>query len=404
MSKRPSLVFVSPRFLFPTDEGGKIRTTQILRGMKGGRFHITLMSPATPEQTARHREEIEAVCDRFIAWPARTGGPLHKITRLRHLLSFKPFSVAAGVNPVARRRVREQLQQGAQIAVFDFIHAATLAPIHSLCPTVMFTHNVEAEIFRRHAEVAGHPLKRYVWRGQHRKMARFEARELPRFDTVVAVSERDAEAFRAMPRNRRVAAIPTGVDLDFFAYLPPGDGDHLIFTGAMDWQANIDGIRFFMDEVWPLLVQRRPGVRMTVVGRRPHPELVEQAARRNLPWTFTGFVDDIRPHVYGGAAYVIPLRVGGGTRIKAYEAMAMGLPVVSTGLGVEGLPLTDGEQFLQADTPEAMAQALDRLLSDSALRLRLSQAARRHVEDHCSSLAVARCFEDICLRTMNGQG
>ncbi|EHQ52311.1 group 1 glycosyl transferase [Ectothiorhodospira sp. PHS-1] len=330
MSERPSLVFVSPRFLFPTDEGGKIRTTQILRGMKGGRFHITLMSPATPEQTARHREEIEAVCDRFIAWPARSVGPLHRITRLRHLLSLKPVSVAAGVDPVARRRVREQLQQGAQVAVFDFIHAATLAPLHSLCPTVMFTHNVEAEIFRRHAEVAGHPLKRYVWRGQHRKMARFEARELPRFDTVVAVSERDAEAFRAMPRNHRVEAIPTGVDLDFFAYQPPGEGDHLIFTGAMDWQANIDGI--------------------------------------------------------------------------AYEAMAMGLPVVSTGLGVEGLPLTDGEQFLQADTPEAMAQALDRLLSDSALRLRLSQAARRHVEDHCSSLAVARCFEDICQRTMNGQG
>ncbi|MCK7583195.1 MAG: glycosyltransferase [Chromatiales bacterium] len=283
--------------------------------------------------------------------------------------------------------------------MFDFTHMSILAPNDVPCPKLLFTHNVEAEIFARHARLARNPVKRYVWNTQHCRMEAFEARELPRYDTVVAVSERDAQAFARIPGIRRVSVIPTGVDLDFFAYHPPTDDERIVFTGVMDWQANIDGVGFFMDEVWPLVAKRRPRVRMIVVGRNPDPELVERAGKRNLPWIFTGFVDDIRPYVQGAGVYVIPLRVGGGTRIKAYEAMAMGLPVVSTELGVEGLPIIPEDHYLRADSPREMADAIDRLLSDSACRFRLSQTARRHVEACCSSRAVAKRFEDICIQT-----
>ncbi|NBC48489.1 MAG: glycosyltransferase, partial [Gammaproteobacteria bacterium] len=165
-------------------------------------------------------------------------------------------------------------------------------------------------------------------------------------------------------------------------------------------QANIDGIAFFMDAVWPHVVAQRPRAHVTIVGRNPNPALVERAKRRQLPFRFTGFVDDIRPEVKGAAAYIIPLRVGGGTRIKAFEAMAMGIPVVSTALGVEGLPVTPDEHYLQADSGEAFAAALVRLLEDQALRRSLSQTARDYVEEHFSSLAVARRFEAICWRTL----
>ncbi|MCG5524348.1 glycosyltransferase family 4 protein [Ectothiorhodospira haloalkaliphila] len=399
---RPRLLFVSPRFLFPADQGGKIRTTQILKGMKGGRFEIVLASPEGNGDAREYAQELEQICDRFIGWPQADPGPLHHITRLRHLLSPLPVSVVSDDATRGREVVGKALSNGVDLAVFDFLHAMVLAPDDWDCRSLMFTHNVEAEIFARHASVTRNPLKRAVWQQQYRKMQAYEHESLKRFDTVVAVSERDAAAFRALEGVGQVEPIPTGVDLDFFAWRSPGNGDHIVFTGAMDWQANIDGIEFFMDEIWPSVVERRPGAHVTIVGRNPSPALVERARRRDLPFTFTGFVDDIRTHVVDAAAYIIPLRVGGGTRIKAFEAMAMGIPVVSTGLGVEGLPITPDEHYLHGDTAADFADALVRLLEDGDLRQRLSQQARAYVEAHCSSQAVARRFDEICWQTLQG--
>ncbi|MFP4080346.1 MAG: glycosyltransferase [Ectothiorhodospira sp.] len=397
-------MFVSPRFLFPADQGGKIRTTQILKGMKGGRFEIVLASPEGNGDAREYAGELAQICDRFIGWPQAEPGPLHHITRLRHLVSSLPVSVISEDAARGREAVDRALSDGVDLVVFDFLHAMVLAPDTLGCRSLMFTHNVEAEIFARHAAVTRNPLKRAVWQQQYRKMRAYEHESLKRFDTVVAVSERDAATFRALDGMGRVEPIPTGVDLEFFACRPPGDDDHIVFTGAMDWQANIDGIGFFMDEIWPRVVARRPRAHVTIVGRNPAPALVDRARRRELPFTFTGFVDDIRTHVADAAAYIIPLRVGGGTRIKAFEAMAMGIPVVSTGLGVEGLSITPDTHYLHADTAVDFAHALVRLLEDGDLRQRLSQQARSYVESHCSAQAVARRFEDICWQTLQGAG
>lgn len=369
--------------------------------MKGGRFEIVLASPAANSAAEHHRRDLEAVCDRFVSWPETAHGPLNGLIRFRHLFSSLPIPVAEDFSAEGADTVRDALARQADAVVFDFLHSMVLAPKALVCPSLMFTHNVEAEIFRRHAEVTRNPIKRAVWRQQFHKMQAYEAHSLRRFDTVVAVSERDARTFSGIPGMGRVETIPTGVDLDYFAHTLPGDDDHIVFTGAMDWQANIDGIEFFMDEIWPRVARRRPGARVTIVGRKPAQSLVERARRRALPFRFTGFVDDIRPHVKGAAAYIIPLRVGGGTRIKAFEAMAMGIPVVSTGLGVEGLPVTPGEHYLLADGAEMFAEALVSLLEDRELGNTLSRQARRHVEENFSSGAVARCFEDICWRTFN---
>jgi len=405
VSQRPRLLFVSPRFLFPADQGGKIRTTQILRGMKGGRFEILLACPEPAGAAARYADDLQAICDRFISWPEPVQGPLYKLTRLRHLLSSLPVSVAGDFSTEGSRMVGEALSREADVVVFDFLHSMVLAPELIAKPSVMFTHNVEAEIFRRHAEVATNPIKATVWRQQYNKMRSYEENSLKRFDTVVAVSQRDADAFAAVPEMGTVAAIPTGVDLDFFAYREPGATDHIVFTGAMDWQANIDGIEFFMDEIWPRVAHKRPDARVTIVGRNPAQSLVDRARRRGLPFEFTGFVDDIRTHVVDAAAYIIPLRVGGGTRIKAFEAMAMGIPVVSTTLGMEGLDVRPKEHYLLADKADDFADALIQILEDRELGLQLSRQARQYVEEHFSSQAVARCFEDICWRTLSpGEG
>ena len=404
MSQRPRLLFVSARFLFPVDSGGKIRTTQILRGMKGGAFEVVLASPEPPGGAQRHAAELASVCDRYVGWPEPARDRLFAIARLRHTFGRLPIPVATDVSAAARTAVARELQTQPDAVVFDFPHATVWAPERLPAASVMFTHNVEAEIFARHAQVANDPLRRALWRSQHRKMQRFESAALRRFDTVVAVSKRDAAEFEREYGIGRVATIGTGVDLEYFAYSPPAPAPHVIFSGSMDWLANIDAIEFFLDSVWPEIARQVPDARMTVVGRAPGAALVERARARYPHWSFTGYVDDIRPHIRSAAVYVIPLRVAGGTRLKVYEAMALGCPVVSTAIGVEGLGLDAGSQYVRADEALDMARAVVGLLGDAAQRERLSRAARAHVEAHASYRAIARDFERICLETLERAG
>ena len=402
MSQRPTLLFVSPRFLFPANEGGKIRTSNILRHMKGGAFRIVLAAPA-PSDASRFASDIESVCDSFVSWPAT---PASMLRRVLALADGHPVSVATDASTAGSAAIAAALQDRPGVVLVDFIHGAVLAPDRIPGASVLFTHNVEAEIFERHARVAT-GLRRLVWRDQARKMARFEGDALRRFDRVIAVSARDADVLRSRYGLDRVDRIDTGVDLDFFR--PEREPDHpraqegtVVFAGVMDSAANIDGIEFLGDQVWPMVVRARPGARAVIVGRNPPAALVAAARQRGLAWTFTGYVDDIRPHVASAHVFVIPLRVGSGTRIKAFEAMAMGRPVVSTTVGVEGLDVEDGVHLLMADDPGAFAAAILRLLDDAELRSRLTQAARGLLEDRFSWSHVAQQVEAICQRALGG--
>jgi polysaccharide biosynthesis protein PslH len=391
---RPRLLFISPRFLFPLDEGGKIRTSNILRQMRGKEFQITLASPA-PAPDA-HAREIADIADRFLSWPMPKPSPLTKALAAPGRL---PISVATDRSPAGRAVVARALAERPEVVVADFPHAGVLLPDRIQIPSVMFTHNIEAEIYERHATVAPYP-QRLIWRNEARKMRRFEAETLRRFDTVIAVSARDGEGLRKQYGLDRIELIDTGVDLDFYPFSSMPAEPVLAFSGAMDSRSNIDGIVFLADEVWPLIARGRPDARAVIVGRNPPAALVAQVKNRGLPWRFTGFVDDIRPHIAAAQVSVIPLRVGSGTRIKAFEAMALGRPVVSTTLGVEGLDITPDAHFLAADTAADFAGAILRLFDDAALRTRLATAARARLEERFSWAHVARQFEAICQRAI----
>lgn len=403
MTIRPKLLFLSPRYLLPADSGGKIRTGQILRGLKGGYFDVTLVSPMPKDAPARDARELSALCDRFAGWPENVRGRLFRYVRMRHLISRLPVSVATDISSPALTRTGAELAAGPDIIVVDFAHAAALVPERVSVPSVLFTHNCEAEIFARQLEVTTDPLARAIWRNQLKKMRRFEQMALRRFDTIVAVSDRDRLRFLA-DYGVGAEVISTGVDLDFFGFQVPMEttppDPNIVFTASMDAHANIDGIQWFMDAVWPLIALDSPRARFTVVGRNPDSKLVQQARDRRLPWVFTGSVDDIRPHVYQSAVYVIPLRVGGGTRIKAYEAIALGRPVVSTMVGVEGLQLEPGRHYLEADSASDFAASVLHLLRDGGLRIRLATEARSFVEKRFSSQGVAKAFEAICRNTL----
>ena len=226
-------------------------------------------------------------------------------------------------------------------------------------------------------------------------MRRYEARACRQARLTVAVSEADRTLLAANAPGADIRAIPTGVDASYFH--PNGTAEkpaRLVFTGSMDWYPNEDAIIHFMEAILPRLRRRIPGLTIAVVGRNPSERLKALGAAKGVQ--ITGTVDDVRPYVAEAAVYVVPLRIGGGTRLKIFEALAMGKAVVSTSVGAEGLPMTPGQHFLQADSPEDFAKAVLALLEDVPRRRAIGEAGRRLVEARYSWAQVGREFERLC--------
>jgi glycosyltransferase involved in cell wall biosynthesis len=263
---------------------------------------------------------------------------------------------------------------------------------------VLFQHNVEAIIWKRHSEVPQNKLRRSYMKLQWLRMARFESVACRAFRHVVAVSEADAQIFRHDYGVKSVSDVPTGVDLDYFQ--PGADSARnpaeLMFVGSMDWMPNDEGIRWFAADVFPLVQQQISGARLTVVGRSPSGAM-RALAKQNPAIEVTGTVADVRPYLQRAALSVVPLRIGGGTRLKIYEAMAAGTPIVSTTIGAEGLPIRHGEHLLVADGPADQAEAIVKLLRQPAEARRVAATALAYVAAHCGWDAVAGKFMAQCL-------
>jgi sugar transferase (PEP-CTERM/EpsH1 system associated) len=303
-----------------------------------------------------------------------------------------PYAVGAYRSRAFASKVRALMRSGGfDLVVSDFVLPAVNLPARPPCPSVVFTHNVESEIWRRHAETKTGGLMRSLYRTQYRRMLRFEARALSRFDGVLAVSAADAETLRRLYPDliqAPIHVVQTGVDTEFFRPVTTAvTPKSLVFTGSMDWLPNEDAMLFFYREILPRIREQEPDVSLTIVGRAPTPAVARLAQDPAI--TVTGRVDDVRPHLANGAVYIVPLRIGGGTRLKIFEAMAMGKAVVSTAVGAEGLPVRDGEHLLLADAPDAFASAVVRLFRDHDRRRAIETAARSLVVTQYDWAAVA---------------
>jgi glycosyltransferase involved in cell wall biosynthesis len=288
---------------------------------------------------------------------------------------------------------------------FDAVVCDFLVPainLTDLAECILFQHNVETLIWQRHHQEARDPLRKFYFGLQARRMEALESRVCRQVAHVIAVSEADAQLMRSRFGISHVSVVPTGVDLDFFAppsaAAPVGD---LVFVGAMDWLPNVDAILFFVREILPLIRRQRPGCTLTVAGRNPVPE-IRALAHRDPLIRVTGTVDDIRPYLWGSAVSIVPLRIGGGTRLKIYEAMAARIPVVSTSVGAEGLDVRSPDHFLLADTPAAFAEACLALLEAPARRARLAGAAWNRIAERYSWSRIAARFEEILERHRRG--
>lgn len=371
------ILWVKADKLLPVHSGGNIRTYYVLRHL-ASRHELTFYSYYGGAADPVYERELQRQLPGAVA--VATGKPeLSGIARgldyVRHLGAEQPYAVSRFASAQIQRQLHAWFRdQRFDVAVCDFLDAAINFPANLSIPSVLFQHNVESEIWRRHATTTANPVKKRMYGVEFRKMLRYEEGEVRRFHHVVAVSDNDREIMARWTGPSRITVIPTGVDLT--QYRPDvnaAEPDAVIsFVGAMDWEPNIDAVEYFCSEIWPAIRAEVPEARLRIVGRNPD--------RRVARWAsdsieITGRVPSVVEHLRQSAVVMVPLRIGGGTRLKIYEAMATGKAVVSTSVGAEGLDVHHGRDIILADDAKSFAQAVIMLLRDRELRHRYEKAA-----------------------------
>ena len=389
------ILWVTPAFLHPTDRGGQIRTLGTLKELhKRHKIHFAALNSSSNSEGPARSGEYSTSFTAIEHDPPKRG----TADMFPQLVSSVFGSVPLAVSRYASAQLRQEMQrliatEKYDSIVCDFLAAAPNVPNLPAC--VLFQHNVETTIWQRHVERADTIWKKQFFSMQARKMEAYERRVCRESKFVIAVSDVDAARMRSMFGIEDVKAVPTGVDLEYFHKTQdaPAVSD-IIFCGSMDWLPNVDAVEHFLLETLPLIRLRRPETTVTIAGRKPDPRVLKLASECSGV-VVTGDVPDMRPYMWGSKISVVPIRIGGGTRLKIYECMAAELPVVSTTIGAEGLSYTAGKDLLIADEPEAFATACLHLLTKEAQRQAIADHALSLVRGKFSWAAVTADFEAI---------
>ena len=366
-SARPRILVIDEALPWPADSGKRIRTSALLTRLASD-FDITLAYHDEGNTPAEGIEAARAAGLKLL--PVKRRPLVKKGLRFawdlaRNVVHRAPYMVMGHRTQPMRAAIAQAL---ASAEPPDLVHVewtplVANVPADARVPVAISAHNVEADIWRRYRENEKRFLHRAYIGLQHKKVARFEREALGAADVVTAVSEHDGRRIGSWSGQPHVEVVPNGVDATWFAPCPdvPVQPEEVVFVGALDWRPNQDGMEWFLADVLPRVRLERPDVRLTIVGRAP-PEALAARWQRLPGVEVHGSVPDVRPFMARGAAFVVPLRIGGGSRLKICEALSMGRPVVSTSVGAEGLELGDG--LLRADTAADFATAVLGVLAD----------------------------------------
>ena len=397
------ILWVKAGKILPVDTGGKIRSYNLLKHL-AARNELTLLSYYDGSRDKQYEEELS---HQLPAVTVNTGTSESTFGQTLNYLKHFPSSAPYAVTKFTSARVRHLISewdnpQRFDVFVCDFL-SASLNFTHSLrTPVVLFQHNVEAALWQRQAKHEANLLKRVAFRIEAAKMTKYERATVRRFDHVIAVSDHDRNLMSTMSDESRITVVPTGVDLAEYGGLmksqaAPGVNNVVLFLGSMDWEANIDGVDFFCRDIWPTIKAAVPEAQFCVVGRNPPARVT---ARASDSIVVTGRVDSVLPYLHRAAVFVVPLRIGGGTRLKIYEAMAAGKAVVSTSVGAEGLNVLHGENILLADDAQSFAKSVVELLTKDEERRRLGENASRLAAQYDWRI-ISQRFEDILRRAID---
>jgi glycosyltransferase involved in cell wall biosynthesis len=370
------ILWVKAGKILPVDTGGRIRSYNILKHL-AARNEVIFLSYYPGARDEKYEGELALHFPGSVALAAGAPGAwlaqaLHYVTRLP---SGAPYSVEKFTDPVVERSIRALVaDRRPDVAVCDFLSPSLNFPDPLPIPSVLFQHNVEHVLWDRQARHERNPGKRIAFAVEAAKMRRYERRMVRRFSHIVAVSENDRSLMSDMTAPSRITVVPTGVDTSAYRLDACVGQEHrrVMFLGSMDWPANIDGVELFCEQIWPRIAAAMPDARFQVVGRNPPPR-IQRLASRSVE--IVGGVPSVMPYLRGAPVFVVPLRIGGGTRLKIYEAMAAQRAIVSTTVGAEGLDYRAGTDILIADDPAAFAESVIGLLRDPARRQALGRAA-----------------------------
>ena len=388
------ILFVSAWFPSPPDNGSRIRAYNLMKALSR-KHEVFLISLMQEDSRRENAEKLRDICEVVSLHESRWFSP-KGIKSVLGFFSSRPRSAVCTYDRAVYQAVREAIGRLSP----DVLVVSTLGVVEYVgkdcgVPMVLDEHNCEYAVLRRAADRMPGKLKRLRYALGWKKFARWEAKMCGLFDAVAMVSEEDKRMLLdAAPGLPDVRVIPNGVDT---GYYDPGLWDPqemtLLYNGALTYGANLDAVRYYVDRIYPVLRSRLPGVRLLVTGRT---DGVDLTGISDCPGVeLTGYVQDIRDVLKSSAACVVPLREGGGSRLKILEAMAAGVPVVSTSMGAEGIEAVSGEHLLIADTPEAFANAIARVLGDHAFRDSLRSAARSLVEQYYSWESIGAEFVDM---------
>lgn len=371
------ILWVKGGKLLPVDTGGKIRSYNILRHL--AKHHdVTFLSyysgQRDPSYESSLREQFAGA--HILHIPAAEGTLSQYLDYIWQLSSSAaPYAVTKFTHREVRRTLKPWLDEKRfDVAVCDFLSASLNFPKRLTIPCLLFQHNVESVLWQRMAETETAPWRKIPYKLEAAKMASYEKAAIGRFHRVIAVSEQDRQEMLKLDPQCRITVVPTGVDTERYRPAPSATGDPpiVIFTGSMDWEPNIDAVEYFCREIWPSMLAEFPNARFQIVGRNPYPQ-VRRLATSSVE--VTGKVPSVIDYLRSATVVVVPLRIGGGTRLKIFEAMAMGKAVVSTSIGAEGLNLTHGRDLIVADGAESFSAGIISVLRDQNLRKNYERAA-----------------------------
>jgi sugar transferase (PEP-CTERM/EpsH1 system associated) len=373
-----NVLYFSPRACWPVDSGARSRDFHLARQLTS-RVTLTYLGFSSASAPPVSTGPLEPLGCSECVLVARTGSYDLKSTVLG-LLGPVPLPVRNYTRPeMSRQLARLLTARRFDCVQIEGVHLFSYVPqIRALAPHARLIcdwHNIESELLERFAAHALNPFKRLYARRTAALLRRCERELLARCDAHTVCSERERALLRAAVPDAPVHVVPNGVDVEYFSALAPAlPRRDIVFVGSMDYHANIDAALYFANQIWPQVRARRPDLRFCIAGSRPAREILALSRRPGI--TVTGTVEDLRPYYAASLAVVVPLRVGGGTRLKVLEAMAAGVPVVATPLAVEGLEVRDQETVLIADTAARAAQVIADLDETSPLWRRIAAAGR----------------------------
>jgi len=396
------ILFITEKFPYPLDSGGKIRTYHILKGLSQ-EHDVTLITTVDHDELRQYIPELNKICQQVIVInaPHETTYQLG-VKVLKSLISPIPIVVERHYSQEVARAVQEQFHDSRShfdVVHFDHLDASLyLRDIPSgTFRTVLDEHNIVTNQIKTSADAEQNVLKRGYMRLQQKKTYQYEINTCYAMTRNFVCSEKDKAYLLGMAQpgmlhSSHVVTIPNGVDVEYFSdtsWLDDSQEDFsqasrtMIFVGTLDYGPGGAAVRYFCEDILPLIQQNIPDVRFFAVGQNP-PTYLKTLADHDSRIVVTGRVDDIRPYVARSNVFVVPLKSGSGTRLKILDAMAMRIPIVSTSIGAEGLEVRSEEHLLLADTPETFSAAVLRLLEDDNLATRIRDNARRLVQDRYS--------------------